>query len=66
MLEEDEKEKASYIKLLSLVQKVLEFLVSIAGMFEAPDRCKRKGVMVVFIGREKELAMLNQAYFKGR
>ena len=36
LLEEDEKRKASYIKLLSLVQKVLESCIDLLG-FEAPD-----------------------------
>ena len=37
LLEEDEKRKASYIKLLSLVQKVLESCIDLLG-FEAPDK----------------------------
>ena len=37
LLEEDEKRKASYIKLLSLVQKVLESCIALLG-FEAPDK----------------------------
>ena len=37
LLEEDEERKASYIKLLSLVQKVLESCIDLLG-FEAPDK----------------------------
>jgi len=37
LLEEDEKRKASYTKLLSLVQKVLESCIDLLG-FEAPDK----------------------------
>ncbi len=52
LLEEDEKGKASYIKLLSLVQKFWN-LVSICLDLSHRTRCKRKGVMVVFIAAKK-------------